>query len=118
MAHALFICTLSSHKRRQGRNSGSRQQSYRRSFCRVFRYHKGMLQEMARRLATEPFEKRLRDGKVTDEWIIFATLENANYYLCLDTHRSGDEHIFHRIATNCFIDFPFLSECDWAQPGA
>ncbi len=49
----------------------------------------------------------------TGEWIIFATIERRNYYLCLATHGEakelGDDIIYNRIS-NCFEEFPNVKE--------
>ncbi|HSH52110.1 MAG TPA: hypothetical protein VK982_10355, partial [Bacteroidales bacterium] len=49
----------------------------------------------------------------TGEWIVFAQIDNKNYYLCLATHGEaiefGDEIIFNRIS-DCFQEFPNVEE--------
>lgn len=69
---------------------------------------KEMIQELAHRISHEPFEQRVAEKRLTGEWIIFAKHGGVNYYLSLDTHRSGDQNIFDRIMNYCPRNFPDL----------
>jgi hypothetical protein len=46
-----------------------------------------------------------RAGMRTGEWIVFARIGDANYYLTLGTHDEGDERILERIKL-CVPQFP------------
>ena len=48
------------------------------------------------------------DQAVTGEWIVYATHENQNFYLCLGRHDDGDEVIRTKIDSQCLQQFPFL----------
>ncbi|MAR01750.1 MAG: hypothetical protein CMI00_14580 [Oceanospirillaceae bacterium] len=64
--------------------------------------------EIARRVINNPLNKRTQNNSLTGEWIIFSKHEGKNYYLCLNTHNSGDENIASRIKNHCISQFPFL----------
>jgi hypothetical protein len=72
-----------------------------------------MIEELARRIAEEPFEKRYEQKRLTGEWIIFLKRDDGNYYLCCGTHKDGDQYIYDRIVQNCIRDFPNL--LDWIK---
>ena len=67
-----------------------------------------MVNELSRRIATEPIEKRQRQEKLTGEWVIFAKHEQKNYYLSVKTHSAGDQAIYDEIMQHCVADFPEL----------
>ncbi len=69
---------------------------------------KAMFDELAHRVAVESLEDRASEGKITGEWIVFAKHQQQNYYLCLNTHKSGDENIAQSIKAACLPQFPFL----------
>jgi hypothetical protein len=54
------------------------------------------------------FERHYRDGKMTGEWIVFAKIENKNYYLTLGAHEEGENKILERIRT-CTTEFPEIT---------
>lgn len=54
------------------------------------------------------YERRSEAQELTGEWIVYATHEGLNYYLCLGTHASGDETIRRQIDSVCVPEFPFL----------
>ena len=62
---------------------------------------KEMISEFAHRVTNEPVEERANSNKLTGEWIVFAKEAGKNYYLCLNTHNSGDQQIVDRIRENC-----------------
>ena len=65
-------------------------------------------QEIVNKMTFGALEQRARENRLTGEWIIFDTYEGNNYYLCLNTHDSGDEFIAQRISLYCSEQFPFL----------
>jgi len=70
---------------------------------------KELISEFSHRVINEPFEGRANSNNLTGEWIVFAKEGGKNYYLCLNTHKAGDQMIADRIKENCTRDFPFLS---------
>jgi len=67
-----------------------------------------MVNELSRRVVTESLETREEQDKLTGEWIIFTKYEGKNYYLCISTHKEGDQVIYDQISSMCFEQFPFL----------
>lgn len=50
-----------------------------------------------------------KDGAVSGEWLLFATHEGKNYYLCLTTHdKSQHAEVRQHIDVLCSREFPFL----------
>jgi hypothetical protein len=47
---------------------------------------------------------------MTGEWLVYAIHEGQNYYLCLGTHKSGDDALRQQIDLICVPEFPFLKE--------
>jgi hypothetical protein len=70
-----------------------------------------MIENIARRIAEEPLEKRAKKGELTGEWIIYLPRKDGNYYLTIAGHDFGDQRIFDKIIANCPRDFPDLK--DW-----
>ena len=70
-----------------------------------------MVNELSRRVVIESLEKREEQDKLTGEWIIFTKYEDKNYYLCISTHKEGDQAIYDQIKSICFQQFPFLEKC-------
>lgn len=64
---------------------------------------------LAHRACVGPLENRDGDGRLTGEWIVFAKHDGNNYYLCLSTHKTGDQQIYDRIKSVCYPQFPFLA---------
>lgn len=67
-----------------------------------------MVKELAHRVTFEPIEERIREGRLTGEWIVFAKHEGLNYYLSLSTHKTDDETLIRNIREICLPQFPFL----------
>ena len=65
------------------------------------------ISEIAKRVTNEPLNKRTEGNSLTGEWILFSKHEGKNYYLCLNTHNSGDGNIATRIQSHCVNQFPF-----------
>ena len=70
---------------------------------------KEKLDKAIHRILHEPIQSRASDNKLTGEWIVFAKESGKNYYLCVNTHKAGDEFIADRIREHCLRQFPFLS---------
>lgn len=52
---------------------------------------------------------RLQESEsLTGEWILFAKHEDLNYYLCLGTHKSGDDFLRSEIDLIAQTQYPFL----------
>ncbi len=47
--------------------------------------------------------------ELTGEWIIYAQHGGMNYYLCLGTHKSGDDYLRKQIDVICCEEFPFIT---------
>ncbi len=58
--------------------------------------------------AMENYKRRIRAQQLTGEWIIYATYNRQNYYLCLGTHDTGDDKLRGKIDELCVHEFPFL----------
>lgn len=56
------------------------------------------------------YERRCAAKEVTGEWIVYACHEGKNYYLCLGTHKTGDDAIRRQIDLVCVPEFPFLED--------
>jgi hypothetical protein len=61
-------------------------------------------------VAKELFLEKLRNGKLTGEWIVFKKYERKNYYLTLASHSEKNEEIIRRILDDCRSQYPFLFE--------
>lgn len=70
---------------------------------------KDMIEELSQRVVVESMEQRAAADKLTGEWIVFAKENGQNFYLCVCTHRTGDESITSFIKA-CAAEFPFLSK--------
>jgi hypothetical protein len=55
---------------------------------------------------------RSQSNELTGEWIVFAQLEEVNYYLTLGKHTEDDKDILAR-ALSCCNEFPQLAACTW-----
>jgi hypothetical protein len=51
------------------------------------------------------YERRFGNDKMTGEWIVYAKVDDVNYYLTLGTHAEGDGNVFERVKL-CSGDFP------------
>ena len=54
------------------------------------------------------YERRFQKGRMTGEWIIFAKVDEASYYLTLGAHAEGDDKILDRIKA-CAAEFPEIT---------
>ncbi len=52
--------------------------------------------------------RRMREGRMTGEWIIYVEHESQKFYLCLAKHNDSDEKLREKIAGVCVLEFPFL----------
>jgi hypothetical protein len=52
-----------------------------------------MINELVHRVTNEPLEMRDAAKKLTGEWIVFLKQGGKNYYLCVNTHKAGDQVI-------------------------
>lgn len=66
--------------------------------------------EIVQEVVQENYERRYDAGEMTGEWIVYAIYEGQNYYLCLGTHKSGDDALRQQIDLTCVPEFPFLRE--------
>ncbi|NUA26085.1 hypothetical protein [Cupriavidus basilensis] len=60
------------------------------------------------RLVMDGYDRRATAGGLTGEWIVFVEHGGKNYYLCLATHRGGDDEVLQYIRNVCHLEFPFL----------
>ena len=63
---------------------------------------------LCHQFAVEGFWARVRTGKLTGQWIIFAAHEGKNYYLDLASHEESDADLFVRLRDSSQAEFPFL----------
>ena len=70
---------------------------------------KEMIEELSHRVVVESLERRGAAGRLTGEWIVFAKENGQNFYLCVCSHKTGDESIASSIKA-CAVEFPFLSK--------
>lgn len=54
------------------------------------------------------FDNRAGNDQLTGEWIVFAKVDNLNYYLCLEFHGSDDQTIYDKVIAACKNDFEEL----------
>ncbi|GBE31336.1 hypothetical protein BMS3Bbin05_00236 [bacterium BMS3Bbin05] len=59
------------------------------------------------RLTDDPFRNKILRGTCTGEWIVFAKINNKNYYLVLGQH-NDDENICKLIKCYCLTEYPEL----------
>ena len=67
-----------------------------------------MASEIVQRVTLGTLGARNESRNLTGEWIIFLRRSGKNYYLCCNTHASGDQFIYDRIMEHCVCDFPEL----------
>jgi hypothetical protein len=63
------------------------------------------------------YERRADAQEMTGEWIIYVRHQEANYYLCLGRHDSGDDNLRTQIDLICTPEFPFLANVLCPLPG-
>lgn len=56
------------------------------------------------------YKRRSDSGRLTGEWIVYAKYNDENYYLCLATHKTGDDRIRQKIEGVCVPEYPFLGK--------
>ncbi|WED29903.1 hypothetical protein L3V77_21080 [Vibrio sp. DW001] len=54
--------------------------------------------------------RRRAEQKMTGEWLVYASHEGQNYYLCLAKHDDGDDNIRKKIDSTGMYEYPFLEE--------
>lgn len=65
-------------------------------------------------IAIEMHQKAMAKKELKGEWLIYKVINGTNYYLCLASHREGnnrtesDENIFNSKIAKCIIEFPEL----------
>ena len=67
-----------------------------------------LVKQIAHRMTVQAFESRHAAKQITGEWIIFLPHAGLNHYLCLGTHRTGDDRLAEKIKALCVRDFPDL----------
>lgn len=75
-----------------------------------------LAEKLTQRTISQQYENRRNRGKLTGEWIVFAKFNDLNYYLCIGSHKAGDQKIFDRIFEHCTRDFPDLP--NWISQGS
>lgn len=68
------------------------------------------LQRVTERIVLEGYDKRAQGGRLTGEWIVYATVSGLNYYLCLATHNGGDDEVLNYLNSAIRHEFPQLVE--------
>lgn len=66
---------------------------------------------LAHEMTVSGYEERAKQNKLTGEWIIFATHNNLNYYLCISRHSKSnpeDQEIYDFLKLVCEHEYPFL----------
>lgn len=61
-------------------------------------------------------ESRHAAERITGEWIIYLPRAGLNHYLCLGTHKTGDERLDEKIRQLCAFDFPDIAQ--WVDEAA
>ncbi|MEJ3602599.1 hypothetical protein WFH67_18900 [Vibrio vulnificus] len=69
-----------------------------------------ILRTVAEEFTFKAFEDRADCGKLTGEWIVFAKLEDKNYYLALGEHDGSDHQLYEVIKSTCTPQFGFLDD--------
>lgn len=95
---ASFAINQRNHWRRK--DTGHRLEAILNDFCRDG--HDGKL---THELVLDAHAERHAANKVTGEWIVYAEITGANYYLTLATHKEPDEAVNARVRS-CFAEFP------------
>lgn len=63
---------------------------------------------LAHQMTFPPIEMRVRENRLTGEWVVFHQHEGNNYYLTLASHEEADEAIHQRAVLACDFDrLPF-----------
>jgi len=72
-------------------------------------FSKGDVMPLVRDALHNNFVQLGKDAGVSGEWLLFATYNDKNYYLCLTTHdKSQHFHLRRTIDEICCREFPFL----------
>jgi hypothetical protein len=56
----------------------------------------------------ELFDKRSESNQLTGEWIVFAKVDSANYYMCIDFHETDDQVVYDKVINACKDNFESL----------
>lgn len=56
-----------------------------------------IVSRLCRGLAHDNYLRRLKESRLTGEWIIFSTTKNEHHYLTLANHNEGDAVIAERV---------------------
>lgn len=51
---------------------------------------------------------RSRNNELKGEWLVYSKVGARNYYLCLATHKEGDDNIWKNRIKPCLLEFPEL----------
>jgi hypothetical protein len=69
-----------------------------------------LISEMVNIYTLGAMSSRATRNAMTGHWLIFAEYQGKNFYLTIAAHDEGDQVIFDRIKTVCFIEYPFLEK--------
>jgi hypothetical protein len=69
------------------------------------------LSTMLNKMHDKALGEKSKDNELTGEWIMYASHNDCNYYLCLATHEEGkgDGKLIYDRIRSCFDEFPELS---------
>ena len=56
----------------------------------------------------ELFENRSERNQLTGEWIVFAKINDENYYMCIEFHETDDHIIYDKVIKACKESFEHL----------
>ncbi|MSU93063.1 hypothetical protein EB795_03775 [Pseudomonas mandelii] len=73
-------------------------------------FEKEDIDRYVREVVHTNYQKRRDAGEMTGEWIVYAVHEGRNYYLCLGTHKTGDDLLRQWIDLIYLKEFPFLDQ--------
>lgn len=66
------------------------------------------LERLVKRVVMDGYEKRADAGILTGEWLVYMPVNGENLYLCVATHRGGDEEVLGYLRSACVAEFPVL----------
>ncbi len=69
-----------------------------------------MISDLVSAIVEKPFQKRSDEGRLTGEWIVYAKHRDQNYYLCISSHKHGDDAIAGNLRTVCCREFEWLAD--------
>lgn len=66
------------------------------------------IDDLVHKMINGTIETRSYEKSITGEWLVFSKQATGNIYLCMATHKTGDQNIYNKIAYCCEHQFPLL----------